>query len=223
MSSKREEKKKKTVKKEVTSVWKPRFIHEVYTQERLLRDAVAQEYLNKYSLVSSAHQTQLISMQESKKKVLHAGTLGEKIADPISYRSSLRDGMLITRITGDQDADLLEAYFQLPAAAENPAESQNRPAIRQCAAQEEQREFLGKRGTALHKAMRQSDAEEVQGTKYCDPQTGAYFSTLEEFRRIRQLRDLERESKIEKELQFLHTFMLSKKKKLNSLISESYD
>ncbi len=52
ITTKREEKKKKTVKKETTTVWKPRFIHEVYTQERLLRDAVAQEYLNKYSLVS---------------------------------------------------------------------------------------------------------------------------------------------------------------------------
>lgn len=48
---KKEEKKKKVVKRDTSTEWKPRFIHEIYTQEKLLRDAVAQEYLNKYDLV----------------------------------------------------------------------------------------------------------------------------------------------------------------------------
>lgn len=51
VSLKREEKKKKVSRREVSSVWKPRFIHEVYSQEQLLRNAVAQEHLNRYSLV----------------------------------------------------------------------------------------------------------------------------------------------------------------------------
>lgn len=52
VTSKKEEKKKKVVKRDTNTEWKPRFIHEIYTQEKLLRDAVAQEYLNKYDLVS---------------------------------------------------------------------------------------------------------------------------------------------------------------------------
>lgn len=51
VASKKEEKKKKVIKKDLKTEWKPRFIHEIYTQEKLLRDAVAQEYLNKYDLV----------------------------------------------------------------------------------------------------------------------------------------------------------------------------
>lgn len=51
ITTKTEEKKKKQVKPTVSTVWRPRYIHEVFTQERLLRDAVSQEYLNKYSLV----------------------------------------------------------------------------------------------------------------------------------------------------------------------------
>jgi hypothetical protein len=52
VTGKKEEKKKKVVKKDANAEWKPRFIHEIYTQEKLLRDAVAQEYLNKYDLVN---------------------------------------------------------------------------------------------------------------------------------------------------------------------------
>lgn len=51
VTAKKEEKKKRQIKPTVSSVWRPRYIHEVFTQERLLKDAVAQEFLNKYSLV----------------------------------------------------------------------------------------------------------------------------------------------------------------------------
>ena len=51
ITTKVEEKKKKQVKATVSTIWRPRYIHEVFTQERLIRDAVQQEYLNRYSLV----------------------------------------------------------------------------------------------------------------------------------------------------------------------------
>ena len=218
-STKREEKKKKTVKKEPQTAWKPRFIHEVYTQERLLRDAVAQEYLNKYSLVGLGEQTQLISMQESKKKVLHSGSLGEKIADPVAFSSKLVDGRLSNQLAGDPGANLLEAFFRDASDAERPESEPSRAAGRQWAA----RGGLGKRSVSQKAPRLAPESEEAQAFRYCDPQTGAYYNTLEEFRKIRGLRDLEREQKIEKEIQFLNTFMLSKRKKLNSLINESYD
>ena len=162
-------------------------------------------------------------MQESKKKVLHSGSLGEKIADPVAYRSKIVDGKLCNRLAGDTEANLLEAFYQEASDGETRAEGQSPTASRLTVSKDDQRPALGKRSTS-HKPSRQTpDSEEPQTFKYCDPQTGAYFNSIEEFRRIRQLRDLEREQKIEKELQFLNTFMLSKKKKLNSLISESYD
>lgn len=64
------------------------------------------------------------------------------------------------------------------------------------------------------------DKETIHRPKYCDPLTGAYYNTIEEFKKIRYLKAQDEVRRSEKELQYLSIFLAQKRKKLHSSQAE---
>lgn len=79
--------------------------------------------------------------------------------------------------------------------------------------------FLGKRSIIL-KASEDRDIP-ITRPKYCDPLTGAYYNTVEEFKKIRQLYALDEKRKIEKSNHYLSVLNSVKNKKLLHLLTET--
>lgn len=252
ISSKVEEKKKKMLKPAISTVWRPRYIHEVFTQERLLRDAVSQEYLNKYSLVSCDNKTQMIQMQEAKKKAYSLNTGQNYIQDPIKYVSKLtatRRAVTEIRVPkesptmnedgfaaihnfyreSDDDCDEPSDDALLPARPET-----ERPGAVHIDFTEAEHYF---KKTGRHGKQRPGDDKglgkrsavckplDEQGAplkyKYCDPVTGAYYNTLEDFKKLRQLWAVDQKKLAEKSMHFLGVLNSTKSKRLSYLLTNN--
>ena len=66
-------------------------------------------------------------------------------------------------------------------------------------------------------------ADPATKPKYCCPRTGVFFSTLEEYDKIRKLKELDEIRALEREQELLRVFLLQRKKKFAALMCESYD
>lgn len=82
-------------------------------------------------------------------------------------------------------------------------------------------QFLGKR-SAFSKASEEKDKEATpQKYKYCDPLTGAYYNTLDEFKKIRHLYAIDQRRELEKSVHYLGILNSIKNKKLLHLLTDS--
>ena len=151
-------------------------------------------------------------MQESKKKVYSTGSHSEKVPDPVKYVSSLTASYkLVNKLYSDQQnpADIIRSYYDSPNGLSEESKNGDK---------NQKSGFLGKRISTVN-----SNSNANAGFKYCDPATGAYYNTLEEFKKIRTVKDLDTCDLIEKELQFLGAFMMQKKKRFSSILSENFE
>ena len=76
---------------------------------------------------------------------------------------------------------------------------------------------LGKR-SILAKQLEERDQQPAK-YKYCDPLTGAYYNSVEEFRRIRQLWAVDQRKQLEKSMHYLGVLNSTKNKRLTYLLT----
>lgn len=177
------ERKKKAPRKVTTQEWRPKFIHEVYSQEQLLREAVAQEYLNRYSL------SNLLALQESKKKSVVRGRSYKMLEGPVKWKSSLQGPNWVCSEAEINSWELLDAFYGKQGE--------------ECC--------LGKRCDTDGEIQK---VDMVTHSKYTHPLTMSQFDTLEEYRNIEKLRKLEELRKIQSQTEVLEMFMGVRQKRL---------
>lgn len=81
--------------------------------------------------------------------------------------------------------------------------------------------FLGKRSTLSKMSDEKEKELTPQKFKYCDPKTGAYFNSIEDFKKIRQLQASDDRRRIDRSQHYLGVLNSVKHKKLVQLLADS--
>ena len=184
----------------------------------------------------------MLDLEESRKKTYTIGSSIQKMKDPLVYTNRLgSDGKVMIEIKDGRDQSIIE---QEPLSVYEMVERfydfnldpewKSSNWIQRTERLNSEQELLGKRSSNKRKMKIDENDQDYKKLdnklgiqkkkfKYCDPETGAYFNTLEEFNKIRALRDIDLEYSLERQEQFLNIFLQQKKKKLASMKIDTHD
>lgn len=149
-------------------------------------------------------------MEENKEKT-RVHSKRRKFWKPISYRAYIDErGKNRYEIRNKHEAtnplELLNEYYSIENSEAEEADAQAPP--------DKQFAGLGKRVHSSKSKFEDANKHKKQG-KYLDPETGAYFDNLDEFKMIRALRAQDALEKMASQKSVLKSLFMAKKKKLN--------
>lgn len=185
------------------TTWKPRYIHEVFNQEELLKNAIYQEQHNKLSL------KHLLSIEQNKKKT-RAILKRRKFRKPISYKSYLDEkGKICYSIRNKFEkvtpVDLLDEFYSVENSEIETDEQELATET-----------LLGKRKVSkAQKGQTDEEGKQLSKGKYLDPVTGAYYNTVKEFKMLRALNAIDNLEKLGAQRSLMKNLFIGKKKKLS--------